>query len=197
MNFYVYEHWRLDRDECFYVGKGKGRRAYSSSNRNKHWHGIVAKLGRIGSAWEVRIVSHGLNEDAALGLEIERIAFWRSAGADITNISAGGDQPPSWEGKRHSDETRRKIGEANARRVWTEEAREKTRRRMLGQRPSEETRAKLSAARKGREKRKGYKLPEETRAKMSAARKGRVWSIEIREKMSASAKKRWAKVNHE
>lgn len=21
-NFYVYEHWRLDKDECFYVGKG-------------------------------------------------------------------------------------------------------------------------------------------------------------------------------
>lgn len=26
-NFYVYEHWRLDRDECFYVGKGTGKRA--------------------------------------------------------------------------------------------------------------------------------------------------------------------------
>ena len=25
--FYVYEHWRPDKDTCFWVGKGKGDRA--------------------------------------------------------------------------------------------------------------------------------------------------------------------------
>ena len=29
--FYVYKHWRLDRDECFYVGKESGCRAYDMS----------------------------------------------------------------------------------------------------------------------------------------------------------------------
>jgi len=27
--YYVYEHWRPDKDICFYVGKGKGSRANS------------------------------------------------------------------------------------------------------------------------------------------------------------------------
>lgn len=26
-NFYVYEHWRLDRDECFYVGEAIQKKA--------------------------------------------------------------------------------------------------------------------------------------------------------------------------
>ena len=31
--FYVYEHWRPDHDECFYVGKGKGGRANEAEAR--------------------------------------------------------------------------------------------------------------------------------------------------------------------
>jgi hypothetical protein len=90
-NFYVYEHWRLDRDECFYVGKGKGRRAYKMQDRNRHHAAIQAKVAREGSAIEVRIVASGLAENAAFALERERICFWRKAGIDLTNISAGGD----------------------------------------------------------------------------------------------------------
>jgi hypothetical protein len=89
--FYVYEHWRLDRDECFYVGKGKGGRAYSMKNRNRHHQAIVAKLGRIGSAFEVKIVASGLLEETAFMLERERIAFWRASGVDLTNMTNGGD----------------------------------------------------------------------------------------------------------
>lgn len=33
--FYVYEHWRLDRDECFYVGKGQRKKAYWRRWREK------------------------------------------------------------------------------------------------------------------------------------------------------------------
>lgn len=33
--YYVYEHWRLDKDECFYVGKGRGNRAYKMRDRNR------------------------------------------------------------------------------------------------------------------------------------------------------------------
>ena len=64
-NYYVYEHWRLDRDECFYVGKGHGSRAFSMKNRNKHHQAIVSKLNRIGSAFEVKIVASGLSEEEA------------------------------------------------------------------------------------------------------------------------------------
>jgi hypothetical protein len=107
--FYVYEHWRLDRDECFYVGKGKGGRAFNLSNRNSHHKAIVGKLSREGSGMEVRMVSTGITEDAAFKLEVERIAFWREIGVDLANHSNGG------EGKTgpHSIEHRLKISKSN------------------------------------------------------------------------------------
>jgi hypothetical protein len=52
---------------------------------------------------------------------------------------------------------------------------------------SEETKAKMSAAKKGVPK------SEETKAKMSAANMGKVHSDETKAKMSAAGKERWAK----
>jgi hypothetical protein len=106
--FYVYEHWRLDRDECFYVGKGSGRRAYDMSCRNQHHKAIRSKLNRIGSAAEVRIVASGLSEEEAFKLEVERIEFWNAAGADLANRTYGG------EGVRYpkSPEHRKKLADA-------------------------------------------------------------------------------------
>jgi hypothetical protein len=98
-NYYVYEHWRTDRDECFYVGKGKGIRAYKMSCRNRHHAAIQAKVAREGFAIEVKIVASGLSENEAFNLEMRRIAFWRDQGVDLANISSGGDGPsgvPAW-----------------------------------------------------------------------------------------------------
>ena len=103
-NFYVYEHWRLDRDECFYVGKGRGGRAYSMKNRNRHHQAIIAKLGRIGSAFEVRMVAVGLAEDDSFKLERDRIKFWRESGVDLTNLTDGGE---GISGFCHREETKR------------------------------------------------------------------------------------------
>ena len=89
--FYVYEHWRLDRDECFYVGKGMKNRAYKMRDRNAHHRAIMGKLFREGSGMEVRMVATGLTEDEAFALEVERIAFWREAGADLVNQTYGGE----------------------------------------------------------------------------------------------------------
>ena len=89
--FYVYEHWRLDRDECFYVGKGKGGRAYKMRDRNAHHRAIMDKLSREGSGMEVRMVATGLTEDEAFTLEVERIAFWRGIGVDLANRTNGGE----------------------------------------------------------------------------------------------------------
>ena len=36
-NYYVYEHWRPDKDVCFYVGKGKGGRAKMSEAAKLRW----------------------------------------------------------------------------------------------------------------------------------------------------------------
>ena len=140
--FHVYEHWRPDTGVCFYVGKGKRKRA-NSFGRNSHHDRIVAKLKRLGLRPEVRIIhSVGTNAEAS-ALEIERIAFWRAAGIAIANYINGGDGTT---GHVHSLEARAKI-----------------RKKALGRKPSAETRAKMGASRRG------LKRTAETRAKMSAS----------------------------
>ena len=89
--FYVYEHWRPDRDECFYVGKGKGGRAYKMRDRNLHHRAIVKKLSDLGMMVEVRMVASGIAESEAFRIEQERIAFWRAAGIDLANKTNGGE----------------------------------------------------------------------------------------------------------
>jgi len=194
-NFYVYEHWRLDRDECFYVGKGKGGRAFSNKVRNRHWHAIVAKLGRIGSAMEVRMVHMGMAEAEALKLEVERIAFWRVAGVDIVNMTAGGDGlknptqavrdriSASQKKRFEAPEARLRVSLQNRGRVTSEETKEKLRISSTGMRHSDETKSKLkifakkrgvSAACRAAQKaavtgKKRAPFSDETRAKMSAA----------------------------
>ena len=44
-DYCVYLHYTKDTDELFYVGKGKGNRAYSSLGRNSFWKNIVNKHG--------------------------------------------------------------------------------------------------------------------------------------------------------
>jgi hypothetical protein len=91
-NFYVYEHWRLDLDVCFYVGKGKKGRAYSRSNRNDDWWDVVKELESTGSSYEIRIVVDGITSEEALKIERERILFWRSVGDYLTNKRRSGNK---------------------------------------------------------------------------------------------------------
>ena len=72
-------------------------------------------------------------------------------------------------GKKRSDETRRKLSEANYGKHLSEETKKKMREAKKGKKRSEETREKL------REANKGKKLSEETKKKMSEAKKGRHW----------------------
>lgn len=189
--FYVYEHWRLDRDECFYVGKGKQNRAYSRSGRNSHWNNIVAKLERLGSGYEVKLVKTGLTEEEAFSLEKNRIVFWKDK-VDLCNKTNGGD---GVSGLIMSNESRQKMSAKAKGRPGNIT--------MLGRKHSDETRAKMSAAHKGRPKsiehaakvgafHKGKKLSANHIEKLSAAHKGKTVSPETREKLSESAKLQWS-----
>jgi hypothetical protein len=89
--FYVYEHWRPDLDIPFYVGKGSGDRYNPARTRNTHHTRIKKKLKILGMCVEVRMVASGLTEDVALSLEIERIAFWRNNGVELSNKTSGGE----------------------------------------------------------------------------------------------------------
>jgi len=112
VTFYVYEHWRLDTDTCFYVGKGSGSRAYQRKSRNIHWWNIVNKIERMGSGYEVRLVATGLSEDQAFLLEGERIALSSREGAKQNRREMSermtGEKNPFY-GKTHSDEVKSKL----------------------------------------------------------------------------------------
>ena len=157
--FYVYEHWRPDRDEPFYVGKGRGGRANLMARRNPHHTAIQKKLHGLGMAVEVRIVASNLTEEEAFSIEVQRIAMWQGAGIDLANKTLGGE---GVSGLVFSDKHRKKIGDA---------MRGKKRPPM-----SEEQKAKLSAAKKGKPAPWlcGKRHSEETKLKISKANTGKV-----------------------
>lgn len=109
------------------------------------------------------------------------------------NLKSGGN-----ENIVYSDETRRRISEANTGKKASAETREKLSKAFKGRKLSEETIAKMSASRKGRARSAetrakisqslmGHSFTDETRQKMSEAQKRRVITDETRLKMSQSS----------
>ena len=101
-------------------------------------------------------------------------------------------------GKHRSEETKRKISEANKGKHRSEETKRKISEALKGHRFSEETKRKISKAKKGHGH--GHIISEETRRKLSGANKGQVaWnkgknmSEEAKRKISEAAKLRWSK----
>lgn len=187
--YYVYEHWRLDRDECFYVGKGRGGRAYRMYNRNRFHTAITQKLSREGYAVEVRIVAFGLSENQAFALEKERIAFWRAAKADLANATSGGD---GVSGLKMSEEARAKMRAAKLGKKQTPEQIEKRVAPLRGRKQPED------AIKRGAEKRRGKKLSDEHRLKISAAHTGKIVSEKARKSLSQAHKgKPWSSARRE
>lgn len=143
--FVVYEHWRPDKNICFYVGITCTRnRATRFSRRNKVYTSIVGELRSIGREPEVRIVKSNLSQTEAFALEMERIAFWGRT--NLSNLTDGGD------GVRNPlPETRAKIGLkssiANKGRVQSAETRAKRSASMKGKPKSEAHKAKLRGPR--------------------------------------------------
>lgn len=176
--FYVYEHWRLDRDECFYVGKGTGKRAYVLDGRNKYHKAICEKLNRIGSAFEVRIVATGLTEQEAFQLEIARIKFWREANVELANLATGGKGGLA--GYVMPEEHKQKISQTLKGVKKPDGFGEKLSRAFKGRKASPELKAKLSAAHTG--KKRGPRS-EETKQKLSALKKGKPFSAAHKQKL--------------
>ena len=190
--FYVYEHWRPDKDICFYVGKGKDDRAYYFNRTyNRRYNSIVRKLAKLGLCVEVRIVKGGLSEIDAFILEIERIAFWRSINVMLTNKTNGGDGAS---GRRYSQKTLQKMSQSQKGRRKSSEHRAKLSAANMGKTHSLETRQKMSEQRIGNtwgRGGKGLRRSEETKRRMSIAQKGHSISDETRAKISATLKSRF------
>jgi len=148
--FYVYEHTRKDTDKVFYVGKGQGKRAHSTHHRNQYWHNIVNKA----KGFLVSFVCKDIDEELALLVEIERIDQFKKLGYKLCNLTEGGDGSS---GYKHTKESLQKIGQAS-------------KAFMTGRAMSEETKAKIAAAKTGK------KLSEEHKQKIGLASRGNTYA---------------------
>ena len=68
--YYVYTHLNPTTKEVFYVGIGKGNRAWNQwAGRNKFWENYTAKYG-----FEVGLIAENLTRKQAGKIEMELIA---------------------------------------------------------------------------------------------------------------------------
>ena len=138
-----------------------------------------------------RIVDITQKELKALGMYYNRPA------SELIFMKHGEHTQLHSKGKKYSEETKKKIGEAQKGKKLSEETRKKISEASKGKTYSEETRKKLSDAHKGKkfsaehkkklsEVKKGKHLTEETKKKISEAQKN--MSEETKKKMSEARK---------
>jgi hypothetical protein len=186
----VYIHRIPNTKEIFYIGIGKSiKRAYEKNKyqRNIRWINIVEKYG-----YEIEITHNNVIWEEACVIEKYLISFWReNSKYGICNITDGGEGKL---GIKLSEETKRKIGEKNrikltgrkitnpetikklsisSKKRMTDDVRKQISERMKNRVVSDETKRKLSEAKKGKSYRKGYKLSEEHKIKISNSNMGR------------------------
>lgn len=150
--FYVYEYYKKDDGEVFYVGKGTRNRYRETHNRNDYFNAVMSKY-----ECDVRIIAEGLTNDEACSLEIEKIAAYKENGEAYCNFTEGGtgfstgelnpihDRIASGEVKLFGEEGfGRFYGKANG---------------FYGKAHSEETRRRISESRKGKGARFGKDNP--------------------------------------
>ena len=83
---YIYAHVD-DRGEIFYIGKGSGRRAWSTERRHSLWHRYVDK--HLGGKYSVRILQDNLSLEETEQLESDWI--YQHRGTLVNWISPGRD----------------------------------------------------------------------------------------------------------
>lgn len=84
--FYVYEYYMINTGEVFYIGKGKGKRAYTGK-RNKFCTDMMNTHD-----WNIRIVADNLTEEEAFHKEKELIKYYKeNTTYRLTNQTSGGD----------------------------------------------------------------------------------------------------------
>jgi len=139
---YVYRHIRIDKNEPFYIGISSGddySRANSKKNRNTHWHNIVNKTD-----YKVEIMLDDLTIEEACKKEIEFISIYgkKNSGGYLCNIADGGN------GGYLGEEVNKKRSESLKGHILSDETKDKIRKKSIGRKFSDETRARMSETRK-------------------------------------------------
>ena len=191
MIYYTYAFLREDRTP-YYIGKGKGNRAYRRRDK-----GIKPPKDKS----KILILKQNLTEEESFRHEVYMIAVFgrKDLGTGILhNRTNGGDgvsgavvsdetrrkMSEALKGKPRSKEIRRKISEAHKGKTHSEKSRRNMSESQKGKTFSEETKRKLSEAKKGKTH------SEETKRKLSEAKKGKTFSEEHKRKLSEANKGR-------
>ncbi len=122
--FYGYKHWTLEEvPRCFYVGRGLKGRPEQQRNRNHKWYAIVERHGL-----RIEICTDPITHEAACIWEVDWIAKERTFSANHShdssdigcNFTIGGDGVI---GRKHNEETKKKISLSSKGRKISDEAR--------------------------------------------------------------------------
>jgi hypothetical protein len=213
MDFYVYQYVRKSNGLPYYIGKGRGKRAWCP-------HGSVSVPKDL---TKIQIISENMTEADALKLEKDLIAKYgrKDLGNGILlNKTDGGEglSNPGPETRQkmidniktgrtgmtnrvHSKETKSKMSESAKRRGFTEEQRRKIGEARRGKKEDAEAGKRrgeaISKAKKGKSNgHEGLKHSEETKSKI-AAQKGWKHSDETRKKMSELQRERCSNMTDE
>lgn len=84
--YYIYAHRKLSDNSIFYIGKGKGYRAWYTTGRNDYWFRVARKYGCY-----VDIIFDNLEEQEAYELENCTIQEMLYFNEKLTNLSEGGE----------------------------------------------------------------------------------------------------------
>lgn len=80
--YYVYAHIKRTNNDIFYIGKGKGKRAWIIKGRSKYWNNIINK-----HEYYIKILKENLSETDALILEKQYISQLNN----LCNLTKGGE----------------------------------------------------------------------------------------------------------
>lgn len=206
---------RPDRiNELRYIGKSSSgmkrpRRhlGVDASNKRTKLGNWLRALRGINLLPEIVVLRTCEDASSVIAAEIEEIRLARSAGADLVNVTDGGEGAP---GRRHTDEAKEKMAVRRrgktasaatrarlAAKVFTAETRERMAAAKRGTHLSSATKEKISKAGKGRKlafvpkpNSRGKPKSDAAREKMSIAKRGIKKSPETRRRMSAAQKRR-------